>query len=66
MQLIINGQPKQFAEPLNVSALLQLLRLDSAHVAVELNRQVLLQEQFDSMELNHGDRLELIQFVGGG
>ncbi len=66
MNITINGQPKQFKAPLTVSALLDALQLDGDRVAVELNCNVLLKEQFDATSLQNGDALEIVQFVGGG
>jgi thiamine biosynthesis protein ThiS len=35
-------------------------------VVVEKNRQVLEREQQHEVPLHEGDRLEIVQFVGGG
>jgi thiamine biosynthesis protein ThiS len=66
MNITINGKPKQFDAPLTVSTLIDLLQLDAERVAMELNRTVLLKEQFAATNLQNGDSLEIVQFVGGG
>jgi len=65
MNLIINGQPHDSAAP-TVSDLLEELQLDAARVAVEYNHGILPRDAFDATLLNENDRLEIVQFVGGG
>ncbi len=66
MNLIINGQNKTFAAPLNVAELLLRLDLDKKPVVVELNREILIADKYVDIQLDDGDTLEIIQFVGGG
>jgi len=66
MNLIVNGHPQTSADGLSLTGLLEQLHLDPQRVAVELNQQVILRENFGTTDLNDGDRLELVQFVGGG
>jgi len=65
MNLIINGQPRESAAP-TLSDLLAELGLDPSRVAVEYNHDALPREAFDTTLLNENDRLEIVQFVGGG
>jgi len=66
MQITINGTSKEFSHNLTLTQLLENLNLPHDQVVVELNSQILTNEQFATAELNNGDCLELIQFVGGG
>ena len=66
MELNINGSPRDFAPPLTISELLQQLELLQERVVVELNREILTTDTHATTQLNDGDTLELIQFVGGG
>jgi sulfur carrier protein len=65
-QLTVNGKPLVFAFPATVLDLLEYLDFDAEKVAIELNGTIVPRESFDSIELNRADRLEIIQFVGGG
>ena len=49
-----------------VSELLAELELDSRLVVVELNRQILRRGELSEVTLEPGDRVELVNFVGGG
>jgi thiamine biosynthesis protein ThiS len=51
---------------LTVSELLARLELDSRRVAVEHNLTVLKRATFDTVEVQDGDQVEIVNFVGGG
>jgi len=66
MKLIINGEEKSLEKVSSVSDLLHQLGLKADRVAVELNREIAARASWDSIQLKDGDRLEIVQFVGGG
>jgi thiamine biosynthesis protein ThiS len=66
MKLIINGEEKSLEKVSSLSSLLQTLGLKADRVAVELNREIVTRGVWDSTSLKEGDRLEIVQFVGGG
>lgn len=66
MQLIINGKNREIRGAQNLTELLAELQLAADRIVVELNREILTADQFSSTTIKAGDRLELIQFVGGG
>ena len=66
MQITINGAPRSFDAPLTLTALLEQLGLKLDRVAVEYNRAILPRTQWQGTTLADGDRLEIVQFVGGG
>ncbi len=64
--LTINGQPREFSQPLAVSELLTLLELTGKRLAVECNGEIVSHSGFDCRLLQHGDNLEIVVAVGGG
>lgn len=66
MKLQINGDLREFDGPLTLSALVEILGLKPDRVAVELNRSIVAREHWPETDLREGDRLEMVQFVGGG
>ncbi|HKU41381.1 MAG TPA: sulfur carrier protein ThiS [Polyangiales bacterium] len=66
MQIEVNGETRQVAAELTVSALLQLLGVGDGPVAVERNREIVPRAQHASTLLRDGDKLEVVHFVGGG
>ena len=65
MTLTINGERREVADGLTVSALVTQLGV-RGRVAVELNGEVLRQAQHPETTLRDGDALEVVTFVGGG
>ena len=66
MQLLLNGEPRHFDDVLMVSGLLLACGLDGRKVAVEVNGEVVPRSRHDARMLAEGDRVEIIQAIGGG
>ena len=67
MNFIINGDNvdvPQFIQ--TVGALLEHFNIDGKVVIVELNGEILDKESREERLLSDGDKIELVQFVGGG
>jgi len=65
MTLTINGEP-QLSSAETLGALIEQLGMKPDRVAIELNRVIVPREQWPQTPLHEGDRLEIVQFVGGG
>jgi thiazole synthase len=66
MKLVINGEERRFAAPMNVEALLGELGVDPRKVAVERNLEIVPKSAYGSQPVDEGDRLEIVSFIGGG
>ena len=66
MNLVINGEPRDFNAPLTLAGLVDHLGMKADRVAVELNRNIVARDQWAKTSLAEGDRLEIVHFVGGG
>jgi thiamine biosynthesis protein ThiS len=66
MQILINGQWRQEADPISLADLLGKFSLQPRRVAVELNRQIVPRAQYAQTQLGEGDELEIVTLVGGG
>ena len=66
MQLFVNGEPKSCTDPSSLSHFIEQLGMKGDRVAVELNREIVPRAQWDSTQLQDGDHLEIVHFVGGG
>jgi thiamine biosynthesis protein ThiS len=62
----VNGENRQTVAGTSVSCLLAQLGLNSGRVAIEYNLQILPKTKWDETQIAEGDRLEIVQFVGGG
>ena len=63
---MLNGDPFEVDGPRTISALLSELDIDARRVAVEHNLIVLKRVAFETTEVREGDRVEVVNFVGGG
>ena len=66
IEVVINGSPREIPENLNIKALLEFLQLPTNRVAIEHNRSIVSKTDWESVVVAAGDRLEIVQFVGGG
>jgi thiamine biosynthesis protein ThiS len=64
--LSVNGESMNVPAGATIADLLRRLDLPAAHVAVEHNLRVVPRAEHASLRLNHGDRVEIVTFVGGG
>ncbi len=66
MRIEINGEPREVAADLTVLALVESLGLLGKPVAVERNAEIVPRASHAEVRLAEGDKLEVVQFVGGG
>lgn len=66
MQLIVNGEARVAAEGVSLAELIDHLGLDRRKVAVERNLEIVPRSMHADTRLRDGDRIEIVQFVGGG
>jgi sulfur carrier protein len=66
IEIVLNGDPTRVPEGLNVATLLKYLEIDGGRVAVELNREIVRQPQWESAPVSEGCAVEVVWFVGGG
>lgn len=66
MDITVNGDKKRLDGPVTVAGLLAALKLEPKKIAVERNLEIVPKSQFDQTALHDGDRIEIVQFVGGG
>ena len=66
MQITLNGDPFELEQPLSVTDLLARLDIDPRRVAVEHNLAIIRRHRFPEVVVSDGDRVEIVNFVGGG
>ena len=66
MKLLVNGEERAFEGIADVAGLVRALGLDPRKVAVERNLEIVPRSTYAAHRLADGDRLEIVQFVGGG
>ncbi|MBV9419091.1 MAG: sulfur carrier protein ThiS [Alphaproteobacteria bacterium] len=66
LNVIVNGEPRQFSQNLSVRGMLAALGLDPKKIAVERNLEIVPRSTYDSVMVRDGDRYEVVHFIGGG
>jgi len=66
MKLIVNGHEKEFDENIRLSQVLEKLELVGKVMAAAVNMEIVKQDTWENYVLKDGDKLELLDFVGGG
>lgn len=64
--LVINGESRSIPAVSNVLELIRHLEISEAHIAVELNKNIIRRKDWPQTPVSDGDRVEIVQFVGGG
>lgn len=64
--LRINGETHNLPEGTTVAGMLALWKLAPERVVVELNGVILKKASYEEIILQANDRVEIVQFVGGG
>jgi sulfur carrier protein len=66
MELVINGESRQFPSPLTVSELVAALNHTGKRIAIERNGDIVARGRHAETVLADGDRIEIVVAVGGG
>jgi thiamine biosynthesis protein ThiS len=66
MQLIVNGDPYENPQTETLADLLRELGIEPGRVAVEVNLSIIKKSDYHTFKLQDGDKIEIVNFVGGG
>ncbi len=64
--LVINGESRNFSAPMTVTGLVDALGYAGKRVAVERNGEIVPRSRHGEVQLENGDKLEIVVAVGGG
>jgi sulfur carrier protein len=62
----VNGKNMDMDEITTISSLLNKLGINEEKVVVELNKEIVIKEEYSKINLQEDDTIEVISFVGGG
>jgi len=66
MKIVVNGQDREFRENATLLDILKELSLEDKVMAAAVNMNIVKQDDWKSYIIKDGDKLELLDFVGGG
>lgn len=66
MQIFLNGTQREVEDGTTLSKLVSEIAEDPRGIAIERNLEIVPKAAHPTTVLKDGDRLEVVQFVGGG
>ena len=66
MDLIVNGEKLQTKKDISLYSLIKDLKIENKVMAAAVNMQIIKKDKWDKFILKENDKIELLQFVGGG
>ena len=66
MQITINGENKEIKKNTTIKELLDSLGVLDKTMAVAVNMKIVKKDNWNKFVLNEGDKIEALNFVGGG
>ncbi len=66
MEIFVNGSPRRIDGEVTVAALLEQLGCVGRRVAVEVNQDIVPRSAHAERQVRPGDRVEIVQAIGGG
>ena len=66
MTLIINGETKEFSDGFSLQNIITDLQIDSKVMAAAVNMNIIKKDDWNKFIPKNDDKIELLQFVGGG
>lgn len=66
MEVIINGDQHLIDSSNSLMDLLVSLEMTQRQIAVELNGEIIPKSTFEQQQLSDGDKIEIVQAIGGG
>ena len=66
-KIYVNGDAQNVNLPLNVSELIKQLLVENPEmVSVQVNEEFAEREDWDSVKIKEGDKVDFLYFMGGG
>jgi sulfur carrier protein len=66
LAISVNGEPRELAAGATVAELVAALGLAGRKIAIAVNREVVPRTKYATRALASGDRVEILEAVGGG
>jgi sulfur carrier protein len=66
VSIVLNGEPYSVGGDARLLALIEKLNLRRGRIAIELNQSIIPKAEWANVTLSPGDKVEIVNFVGGG
>tara|TARA_B100000945_G_C20026978_1_gene432651 strand:+ start:94 stop:297 length:204 start_codon:yes stop_codon:yes gene_type:complete len=62
----LNGKKIKISKDLSIKDLIKKYKLNEKKIAIEHNGKILPKKHYDKKKLKNNDKVEIVQFIGGG
>ena len=62
----LNGAPYEINKNTNLNELLNKVKIKKSKVAIEVNGEIVEKNKYQNLILNKDDKVEIVNFIGGG
>ena len=66
INVYINGEKKLISISSNLSDVLKNFDIDANKIAIEINKKVIPKSLYKNTLIKNEDKIEIVQFIGGG
>ena len=66
INVYINGEKKLISISSNLSDVLKNFEIDANKIAIEINQKVIPKSLYKNTLIKNEDKIEIVQFIGGG
>lgn len=66
MEITFNGETREVPDVYTVAQLVENLGMLGHRIAVEVNLEIVPRSRYATARLNPGDRVEIVEAIGGG
>ena len=66
IHIFINGKRNLVNINTKLDDMLHDLKIDISSVAIEINKEIIPKSKYKEIQLNSDDKVEVVQFIGGG
>ena len=66
MKVIINGETKEFSDDFSLQNIITDLQIENKVMAAAVNMNIVKKDNWSNFIPKNDDKIELLQFVGGG
>ena len=66
IKIIVNGKQMQVIPNFSIKSLIEILKIPLNKIAIELNKKIIDKKMISKINLQKGDKIEIVHFIGGG
>ena len=66
IKITVNGKQMQVIPNFSLKSLITKLKIPLNKIAIELNKKIIDKKMISKINLQKGDKIEIVHFIGGG